>query len=288
MNIALKANIFHKGAELQLNRCLDHLLGKGVGVWVYRDLVPLIRQRQLPVLDDSGVPPEVSMMIALGGDGTVLSAARLVGESELPIFGVNMGHFGFLTSSSIGEFIGDLDRILAGDYQTEERMVLAAEIIGPGAEERRYTALNDFVLHKGSLTRPIVIDLKAGDELVGVFPADGVIISTPTGSTAYSLSAGGPILFPLMQAVAITPICPHTLAVRPLVVPVEIPITVSERSSHRDVQLTVDGQESCSISEEDTIVIGRASHVTRLVKPFEGSFFFRLRSKLKWGERERN
>jgi len=288
MNIVLKANIFHKDAEFQLNRCLDHLLGKGVGVWIHKELVPLIGHRALPVLDDSGIPEEVSMVVAVGGDGTVLSAARLVGESELPIFGVNMGHFGFLTTSSIEEFIGDLDRILRGDFNTEERMVLEVRVVCSGQAEHRYTALNDFVLHKGALTRPIVIHLKAGDELVGVFPADGVIISTPTGSTAYSLSAGGPILHPSMQAVTITPICPHTLAVRPLVVPVEIPITISEQSSHQDVQLTVDGQEGRSISEEDRIIVGRASHVTRLVKPFEGSFFFRLRSKLKWGERESN
>jgi len=288
MNIALKANIFHKDAEFQLNRCLDHLIGKGVGVWVHRELVPLIGQRSLPVLDEKGIPEEVSMMVALGGDGTVLSAARLVGESELPIFGVNLGHFGFLTTSSLEDFISDLDRILGGDYKSEERMVLEARVVSPRGDESRYTALNDFVLHKGALTRPIVIDLRAGDDQVGVFPADGVIIATPTGSTAYSLSANGPILYPLMHAVAITPICPHTLAVRPLVVPVEIPITVSELSSHRDVLLTVDGQESRSISEEDRIVVGRAPFVTRLVKPFEGSFFFRLRSKLKWGERERS
>jgi NAD+ kinase len=288
MNIALKANIYHKDAELQLNSCLDHLLGKGVGVWVHRELEPLIGRRSLPVLDETGFPPEVSMVLALGGDGTVLSAARMVGESELPIFGVNLGHFGFLTTSSIEEFIGDLDRILKGNYQVEDRMVLEARVVSSEGTECRYTALNDFVLHKGSLTRPIVINLKAGDELVGVFPADGTIISTPTGSTAYSLSANGPILYPLMEAVAITPICPHTLAVRPLVVPVEIPITISEQSSHHDVQLTVDGQESRNISEDDRVVVGRAGHVTRLVKPFTGSFFFRLRSKLKWGERERN
>ena len=286
MNIAIKANIFHKDAESLLNRCLDHLLGKGVGVWIHQELVGLIGNRSLPVLDESGIPEEVEMVLALGGDGTVLSAARLVGESELPVFGVNLGHFGFLTTSSIEEFIGDLDRILDGDYKTEKRMVLEARVIGSDGDEQCYTALNDLVLHKGALTRPIVINLRAGDDQVGVFPADGVIIATPTGSTAYSLSAGGPILYPLMQAVAITPICPHSLAVRPLVVPVEIPIAISEQSSHHDVLLTVDGQESRSISDKDRIVIGRASHVTRLVKPFEGSFFYRLRSKLKWGERE--
>lgn len=228
------------------------------------------------------------MVLALGGDGTVLSAARLVGNAELPIFGVNLGHFGFLTTSSLDDYIDDFERILAGDFKTEDRMVLEATIISADGGEKHFTALNDIVLHKGSLTRPISINLQAGDEQVGSFPADGLIIATPTGSTAYSLSAGGPILYPQMQAVAITPICPHTLAVRPLVVPVEIPITISDQSSHQDVLLTVDGQTSCDISEDDRIVIGRAGYIIRLVRPFEGSFFFRLRSKLKWGEREKD
>ncbi len=288
MNIALRANRFHPEIELQLGRCLDYLLGRGLGVWIDEGLQGLAGGRALPSLPPEGaLPPEISMIFALGGDGTVLAAARLAGSSEVPIFAVNLGNFGFLTTSNLAEFPRHFDRILAGDYEVEERMNLKAVVLGPEGEGERFFALNEFVLHKGALARPIVIDVRADDDHVGMFPCDGVIVTTPTGSTAYSLSAGGPILYPLMNAMAITPICPHTLAVRPLVVPAEIPIVLSERSRHQDVILTVDGQNNRSIGEDDRVLITRAEHVTRLVRPFEGSFFFRLRSKLKWWERER-
>jgi len=287
MNIALKANIYHKNVQQHVNRCLDHLLGKGVGVWVGKEMAEMVQGRSLPVIPNESLPEEISLIIALGGDGTVLGASRLAGSSQVPIFAVNLGNFGFLTASSLEEFTEHFERILQGDFEVEERMMLKAEVVSPDGSVQLYTALNDLVLHKGSLARPIEIDLKVGDELVGVFPADGVIISTPTGSTAYSLSAGGPILYPLMNAIAVTPICPHTLAVRPLVVPAEYQVSLSEKSGHRDVILTVDGQIVHKVREEDRLLIGCAEHVTRMVKPFEGSFFFRLREKLKWGERER-
>lgn len=287
MNIALKVNLYHKDVEQQINCCLDHLLGKGVSVWVDKELAEIVRGRSLPVIDSEGLPEDISLIIALGGDGTVLGASRLAGTSQVPIYAVNLGNFGFLTTSSLEEFADHFERILQGEFEVEERMMLKADVISPEDSVTIYTALNDLVLHKGSLARPIEIDLKVGDDLVGVFPADGVIISTPTGSTAYSLSAGGPILFPLMNAIAVTPICPHTLAVRPLVVPAEYPISLSEKSGHRDVVLTVDGQIVHKVREEDRLLVTRASHVTRMVKPFEGSFFLRLREKLKWGERER-
>lgn len=287
MNIALKANIYHKDVERQVNCCLDHLLGKGVSVWVGKELAEIVRGRSLPVIDSEGLPEDISLIIALGGDGTVLGASRLAGKAQVPIYAVNLGNFGFLSTSSVEEFADHFEQILQGEFEVEERMMLMADVIGPEGSVTIYTALNDLVLHKGSLARPIEIDLKLGDDLVGVFTADGVIISTPTGSTAYSLSAGGPILFPLMNAIAVTPICPHTLAVRPLVVPAEYPISLSEKSGHRDVVLTVDGQIIHKVREEDRLLVTRASHVTRLVKPFEGSFFLRLREKLKWGERER-
>ena len=200
---------------------------------------------------------------------------------------MNLGNFGFLTTTSLAEYEGHFERILAGDFTVEERMMLHTEVSCPEGTVKSYTALNDIVLHKGALARPIVIDIKVADDLVGVFPADGVIVSTPTGSTAYSLSAAGPILYPLMNAICITPICPHTLAVRPLVVPADYPVTLSEQSSHQDVIVTVDGQLSHNIREEDRVLVTRSEDVTLLVRPFEGSFFSLLRSKLKWGERER-
>ena len=287
MNIALKANIYHKDAERHVKQCLDYLLSKGVSVAVEYELAEIVPELSLPVIEGEVLPADISLIVALGGDGTVLGASRLAGKSQVPIYAVNLGKFGFLTTSSLAKFPDHFERILKGDFVLEERMMLKADVISPEGSVTTYTALNDLVLHKGSLARPIEIDLKVGDDVVGVFPADGVIISTPTGSTAYSLSAGGPILYPLMNAIAIIPICPHTLAVRPLVVPAEYPVSLSERSGHRDVVLTVDGQIIHKVREEDRLLVERASHITRMVKPFEGSFFSRLREKLKWGERER-
>lgn len=288
MNIALKANLYHTDIRSPLGICLDRLISRGVNVRVHADLLPFIPDKsRVELIEGEGLPAGLDMLIALGGDGTVLGAARCAGESQIPIFAVNLGNFGFLTTCTFGEFEERLDRVLAGDYKVEDRMVLKARIVHADGSEQSYRALNDFVLHKGGRARPIVLNIQAGGDQVGFFPADGVIVSTPTGSTAYSLSAGGPIIFPSMDAVAITPICAHSLAVRPLVVPSDIPITLTELSSHQEVLLTVDGQMSSRIIEEDVIHVQRASHVTRMVKPFEGSFFSRLRGKLKWGERER-
>jgi NAD+ kinase len=289
MNIALKANILHKNVRQELERCLGFLDARGVGVWISEELVEFLPGRDLPVIrGGQALPGEISLVLALGGDGTVLAAARMAVGSRVPVFSVNLGHFGFLTTSSLEEFSGHFERILEGDYEVEERMMLSAEIVSRDGTTRSFTALNEIVLHKGALARPILIDIKAGEDLVGVFPADGVIVSTPTGSTAYSLSAAGPILYPMMNAIAVTPICPHTLAVRPFVVPAEIPVTLSEQSSHHDVLVTVDGQLSEPVRDEDIIRVTRSGDVTLLVKSFKGSFFSLLRSKLKWGERERN
>ncbi len=287
MNIALKANILHQNVGQELDRCLGFLESRGVGVRVSEELVRFLPGRDLPVIaQGQPLPKDISLVLALGGDGTVLAAARMAVGSRVPVFSVNLGNFGFLTTSSLEEFPEHFKRILEGDYEVEERMMLSAEISGRDGATRNFTALNDVVLHKGALARPILIDIKAGDDLVGVFPADGVIVATPTGSTAYSLSAAGPILFPLMNAIAVTPICPHTLAVRPFVVPAEYPVTLSEQSSHHDVLLTVDGQLSEPVGDEDIVRVTRSADVTLLVKSFKGSFFSLLRSKLKWGERE--
>jgi NAD+ kinase len=289
MNIALKANTYHKTIGQELDKCLDFLASRGVKVWIGRELAEFVPGRDLPLLEDgAGLPKGISLVLALGGDGTVLAAARLAMGSGVPVYSVNLGNFGFLTTSSRQEFPAHFERIMAGDFVVEKRMMLQAELICPDGETRVFTALNDMVLHKGALARPILIDIKAGEDLVGVFPADGVIVSTPTGSTAYSLSAAGPIMYPTMNAIAVTPICPHTLALRPFVVPGEYTLTLSEQSSHRDVLLTVDGQISEPVREEDVIRVTRSENVTLLVKSFEGSFFSRLRNKLNWGERERN
>ena len=288
MKVVIKANIFHESAGERIRRCLDHLDKKGVEVCVHKDMLPFVEGRNYKVVNAvDDIPTDATLAIALGGDGTVLSTARLVADRELPVYGANLGNFGFLTTSALEDFERDFERIIDGDFEVEDRMVIKAELIGKSDARHEFYALNDLVLHKGAISRPIVISLEAGSDLVGSFPADGVIISTPTGSTAYSLSAGGPILYPKMQAVTITPISAHSLAVRPLCIPADIPITLMEKSKHEEVLLTIDGQENVKVTEEDRIVVTRAGYVTRLVRPFEGSFFDRLRSKLKWGEREK-
>ena len=288
MKVVIKANIFHQNAGERIRRCLDHLDKKGATICVHRDMLPFIDGRDYKIVSTvDDIPADTELAIALGGDGTVLSTARLIADRQLPIYGANLGNFGFLTTSALEDFESDFERIISGDFEIDDRMVIRAELIGNGGRRREFFALNDLVLHKGAISRPIVISLEAGNDLVGAFPADGVIISTPTGSTAYSLSAGGPIMYPQMQAVTITPISAHSLAVRPLCIPAEIPITLMEKSKHEEVLLTIDGQENVKVTEEDRIVITRAGYIARLVRPFEGSFFDRLRSKLKWGEREK-
>jgi NAD+ kinase len=223
----------------------------------------------------------VDIVAAFGGDGTFLYASRLVAASGVPIIGINLGSLGFLTEVKVEEMRIALDRVLSGDYSLENRMLLEVEVMRAGRLEGHYLALNDAVINKGALARIIELEVTVNDDLVTLARADGLIISSPTGSTAYSLSAGGPILYPTLEAFLITPICPHMLTNRPVVVPDNASVAICLRHG-RDVMLTVDGQVGVPLQSMDVLKVRRAAPVIRLVQATGTTFFHLLREKLKW------
>ena len=225
------------------------------------------------------------LLIVLGGDGTLLSAARLAAAHKVPILAVNLGGLGFLTSVSHDELYPILNEIFSDHYRVSERVMLLAEIIRDGKVVRQQIALNDAVLNKAALARIMDLELHVNSEYVTTYKADGLIVSTPTGSTAYSLAAGGPIIYPAVEAFVITPICPHTLTNRPLVIPDSARIEIEFRSEDDAVFLTFDGQIGIQLNKSDKIHIRKAPEKLHLVRPSQKTYFEILRGKLKWGER---
>lgn len=223
-----------------------------------------------------------SLLITFGGDGTLLSVARQA-PSGVPILGVNMGTLGFLTEIRVEEFPGVLERVLSGDYLAEERVTLDV-VAFTGGERRQYHVLNDAVINKGALARIIEMSVEVGGRFVSTFRADGMIVSTPTGSTAYNLSAGGPIIYPTMSAIVLTPICPHMLSNRPVVLPDHLQIDIAIVTGDQEVYLTLDGQEGIPLREGDRIAIARSERTVSLVQSPDKNYFDVLRNKLKWGD----
>jgi NAD+ kinase len=231
------------------------------------------------------VPEGCDLVIVLGGDGTLLAAARAIGRRETPLFPVNLGGLGFLTAITIDELYPELERAFRGEHRIAKRKLLATEVVRDGQVVAAYEALNDAVLTKAAIARMIDLDAHVDEQFVCAYKADGLIISTPTGSTAYSLSAGGPIIFPSVPAICITPICPHMLTNRPVLVPETSVIRVISRAPDESVFLTIDGQVGNPIREGDTVVCRSSDYALRLVRPPHMMFFDVLRQKLKWGER---
>jgi len=227
----------------------------------------------------------VNMIFSLGGDGTLLRAARLVAARGIPICGVNLGGLGFLTQIGVHELNHYLKSILEGAYQIENRMMLSGYIVREEENIRQFHCLNDIVVAKKLFARLIHLETYINEEYVIHYAADGLVISTPTGSTAYSLSAGGPIIYPSMKSMVITPICPHTLSARALVIHHNDIFKVVVRSKAKDVMLTVDGQQGFDLKENDLIVIQESKYQTQLVTFPEKSFYGILRKKLKWSGR---
>lgn len=227
----------------------------------------------------------VDLLVTFGGDGTLLSMARHA-PPDVPVLGVNMGTLGFLTEVRVEEFPEMLERVLAGDYRVEPRVTFDVTVNGPGREDRRYRALNDAAINKSALARIIEMRVTVAGLFVSSFRADGLIVATPTGSTAYNLSAGGPILYPTMGAVVITPICPHMLSNRPLVLPdaLGIEIDIASPGENQEIYLTLDGQEGFPINEADSVCIRKSEHRVLLVQSPGKNYFDVLRNKLKWGE----
>ncbi len=222
------------------------------------------------------------LLITFGGDGTLLSVARQA-PSGVPILGVNMGTLGFLTEIPVEEFPEVLEQVLSGDFVSEKRVTFDV-LASSGGADKKYRVLNDAVINKGALARIIEMSVEVGGRFVSTFRADGMIVSTPTGSTAYNLSAGGPIVYPTMSAIVLTPICPHMLSNRPIVLPDHQQIDITIVSGDQEVYLTLDGQEGIPLREGDRISIGRSDRTVSLIQSPNKNYFDVLRNKLKWGD----
>jgi NAD+ kinase len=231
------------------------------------------------------LPRLTDLLIVLGGDGTLLATARVAAEHPALILPVNLGGLGFLTSVTLAELYPILAEILEGKHRISERVLLQADVIRGGKCVEQHRALNDAVLNKGALARMVDLDLHIDGGYVCSYKADGLIVSTPTGSTAYSLAAGGPIIYPVVEAFVITPICPHTLTNRPLVIPNSARVEVDFRAGDESVYLTLDGQVGVQLHAGDRVAVTRAPSKLRLVRPSRKTYFEILRKKLKWGER---
>ncbi len=229
------------------------------------------------------IPSLSDILIVLGGDGTLLSAARVVEDHDVPILGVNIGGLGFLTEITLDELFPALEEIIKGNYEVEERVMLRTHIHRQDERIAQYRALNDVVINKGALARIIELEMSINDQYVNTYLADGLILSSPTGSTAYSMSAGGPIVHPSLHSITVTPICAHALTKRPIVVPDTSSIKVILNTKGGEVLLTLDGQVGFALSTGDCVEIRKADHTTKLIRSPYRTYFDILREKLGWG-----
>jgi NAD+ kinase len=236
-------------------------------------------------LDRAHVPDGCDLAIVLGGDGTLLSAARAVGSRAIPLLAVNLGGLGFLTSIAMEDLFPQLECCLTDSQEVMRRRMLHISLTREGAVVAEYQALNDVVIAKSAIARIVDLEAWAGESFICAYKADGLIISTPTGSTAYSLSAGGPIVYPTVNAICLTPICPHMLTNRPLIVPSEMPIRIVNKARDEDAYLTVDGQVGSPLESGDTVECSIGDFDILLIRTPDKTFFDVLRQKLKWGER---
>lgn len=265
---------------------------------ILQDLVTWLRERQKTVLLDSkaaalvGEPSQhrkthiaaqSDMVLVLGGDGTMLNAARLVEEREVPILGVNMGGLGFLTEATVDQLYDSLEKIFAEAFLLEERLMLHARIERHGEHVAHSTVLNDVVVSKGTLARMIEVQISINGQFVTSLRGDGLIVSSPTGSTAYSMSSGGPIVEPSVRALLLTPICPHTLTHRPLLVESTAEVEVALVSQEDGAMATFDGQVGVALAHGDTVTVRASEHRAKLIRFPDKTYYEVLRKKLKWG-----
>ena len=264
-----------------------------------RDVVAWLRARNINVIlgetsatllgeldgyQDAQLSNKADVLLVLGGDGTMLNAARLAAERSIPILGVNMGGLGFLTEVRLENLYPSLERVFANDYVLDERLMLRTHIHRDGETIAQGVVLNDVVISKGTLARMIELRIEIEGRFVTNLRSDGLIVSSPTGSTAYSLSAGGPSIDPAVQSLSLTPVCPHTLTHRPLIVPGKDKIDLTLTSKDDGAMATLDGQVGVPITQGDTVTIQTSENRTRLIRFPESNYYDVLREKLKWGD----
>ena len=262
----------------------EFLKSRGIDVLVEEGTAALVGGNGFPIAAYDAIGERADLAIVLGGDGSMLTAARRLAESDVPLVGVNQGRLGFMTDIALGAMIESVTGLLEGNFTREQRFLLNAEVLRDGAQAFQTLALNDVVVNKGEIGRMIELEVKVDGELIHVLRADGLIVSTPTGSTAYALSANGPILHPSVPGIAIVPLCPHALSNRPILVgdrkEIEIRVVYATDSrAHFDGQVTVD------LRNDDTVRIRRSEYSICLLHPPGHSYFAMLREKLHWSER---
>ena len=283
-SVGITAKVTSSAAIAYARRVTDDLVRRGFSV-CFDDATGAELGEGARCFTKTNIGEHAELLITFGGDGTLLSVARHA-PAHVPVLGVNMGTLGFLTEVRVEEFPEMLERVLEGDFVTEPRVTFDVSLTGPEHEEIRYRVLNDAAINKSALSRIVTMRVNVAGFFVSTFRADGLIVATPTGSTAYNLSAGGPIIYPTMGAIVITPICPHMLTNRPLVLPdeLDIEIGISEHSEGQEIYLTLDGQEGIPITRDDRVCVRKSEHRVLLVQSPEKNYFDVLRTKLKWGE----
>jgi NAD+ kinase len=245
-------------------------------------------ERELHEVADGGTrlddPSKLDALLTLGGDGTLLRGARVISPHPVPILGINLGHLGFLTCCNADQLANALMRFARRDYTAESRMALDARVLDVrGVERKKWIALNDVVLHNGGFARVVGLRVAANGEPIATYAADGVVLSTPTGSTAYSLSAGGPVVFPTLETIVVTPVSAHTLAIRPVILPATTEVTLRSEDAPEELLVTVDGQVGTSFFPGETLCVRRAQGDVLIIRFPGTSFFTTLRQKLGWG-----
>jgi NAD+ kinase len=279
-----RIGIFAKKGEPDAVKAVRDLLkllkGRKLEFFIEEDVASIINKKGYRRED---IPGNSDIIIAFGGDGTILGVARLVGDLGVPIIGVNLGGLGFITELAKDEVDSIVDMIFSEKCCFEERIMLLADVYRGKKQLLHQIALNDVVLNKSALSRMFELDININNQYVTTFRADGLIISSPTGSTAHSLSAGGPILYPTLESFLVTPICPHTLTSRPIVLPDTFILNLSIKNGD-DVYLTIDGQVGHPLKVKDRIRVKKADYKTKFLVLHDRDYFQLLRSKLKWGE----
>ncbi len=266
----------------EIGDCICHLEARGCEVFVDAESAERLGRQGY---DRDVIASLSEVLVVFGGDGTMLSAIRAVGDRGVPVIGVNLGKLGFITEINREAIATVVDMILHDKGVIEERMMLNSAVLRDGKTIAEFYVLNDVVLNKGALARIIEMDAYVNNCYLTTYRADGLIVSTPTGSTAYSLSAGGPILYPTINAILLTPICPHTLTNRPIVLPEDFNIEIMLISDTQEVYLTLDGQRGFLLQRGDSVLITRSPFKARLLLPADRDYFNTLRNKLGWGER---
>lgn len=279
-----RIGIIAKEGEPEAIRAIRDMMlmfkGRKCSFVVEKDVAAVLKIKGYP---RKMIPSRSDIIMVFGGDGTLLSVARLVGNSGVPILGINLGGLGFITELNRDEVRSSIDMVFAENCSFEERIMLLADVYHGRKKINQHNAFNDIVLNKSALSRMFELDIHINKQFVTSFRADGLIVSTPTGSTGHSLSAGGPILYPTLESFVMTPICPHTLTSRPIVLPdtFELEATIT---SGEDIHLTLDGQVGFPLKVKDKVRIKKADYKTRFLVLHSRDYFKLLRTKLKWGE----